>query len=63
MDLGLRGKKAIVTGATKGIGRGVVDLLASEGVSVAFCARTAEEVAEAVSAIKRPDIEVFGDRL
>jgi len=61
MDLGLRGKKAIVTGATKGIGRGVVDLLASEGVSVAFCARTAEEVAEAVSAIKRPDIEVFGE--
>ncbi len=61
MDLGLRGKKAIVTGATKGIGRGVVDLLASEGVSVAFCARTAEEVMEAVSAIKRPDIEVFGE--
>jgi 3-oxoacyl-[acyl-carrier protein] reductase len=61
MDLGLRGKKAIVTGATKGIGRGVVDLLASEGVSVAFCARTAEEVTEAVSAIKRPDIEVFGE--
>jgi 3-oxoacyl-[acyl-carrier protein] reductase len=61
MDLGLRGKKAIVTGATKGIGRGVLDLLASEGVSVAFCARTAEEVAETVSAVKRPDIEVFGE--
>ena len=27
MDLGLRGKKAVVTGATKGIGRAIVDLL------------------------------------
>ena len=63
MDLGLRGKKAIVTGATKGIGRGVVDLLLAEGADVAFCARTAEEVAEAVESLKRPDTEVFGEAL
>jgi 3-oxoacyl-[acyl-carrier protein] reductase len=61
MDLGLRGKKAIVTGATKGIGRGVVELLAGEGASIAFCARTAEEVQEAAAAIKRPDVEVYGE--
>jgi 3-oxoacyl-[acyl-carrier protein] reductase len=61
MDLGLRGKKAIITGATKGIGRGVVELLVSEGVNVAFCARTSEEVAEAVASIKRPDVEVIGE--
>jgi NAD(P)-dependent dehydrogenase (short-subunit alcohol dehydrogenase family) len=61
MDLGLRGKKAIVTGATKGIGRGVVELLLAEGAHVAFCARTAEEVAEAVESLKRPDTEVYGE--
>ena len=61
MDLGLRGKKAIVTGATKGILRGVVELMVSEGANVAFCARDATEVAEAVQAVKRPDGEVFGE--
>jgi len=61
MDLGLRGKKAIVTGATKGIGRGVVELLVAEGASVGFCARTADEVADAVAAIARPDTLVVGE--
>ncbi len=61
MDLGLRGKKAIVTGATKGIGRGVIDLLVAEGADVGFCARTEEEVADAVKALKRPDNQVFGE--
>ncbi len=61
MDLGLRGKKAIVTGATKGIGRGVIELLLAEGAEVSFCARTAEEVAETVQTLKRPGLEVMGE--
>ena len=61
MDLGLKGKRAIVTGATKGIGLGVVELLVAEGANVAFCARSAEEVAEAAAAIKRPGSEVIGE--
>ena len=61
MDLGLRAKRVIITGATKGIGRGVVELLVAEGASVAFCARTADEVAEAVESLKRPDVQVFGE--
>ena len=60
MDLGLRGKKAIVTGATKGIGRAIVDLLAAEGCDVALCARSEDEVDEAVRAIKARGVEVVG---
>ena len=38
MDLGLTGKKAIVTGSTKGIGRAIAETLLDEGASVAICA-------------------------
>ena len=39
MDLGLSGKKAVITGATRGIGRAIANLLADEGVSLAICSR------------------------
>lgn len=45
MDLGLSKKKALVTGGSKGIGRGVVAELLREGATVSFCARDQEEVA------------------
>lgn len=45
MELGLAGKRFLVTGGTRGIGRAVVDGLLAEGAQVAFCARTADAVA------------------
>jgi NAD(P)-dependent dehydrogenase (short-subunit alcohol dehydrogenase family) len=42
MDLKLKGKKAIVTGASEGIGKSITRTLAQEGVDVAICARRKE---------------------
>ena len=40
MDLGLQGKRAIVTGGSRGIGKAIARELAREGVDVAIVART-----------------------
>lgn len=49
MELGLRGKKALITGASKGIGRGCAEILAGEGCDVVLVSRTAADL-EAVRA-------------
>ena len=49
MDLGIKGRKAIVCAASKGLGRGCAEALAAEGVELTICARTAD-VLEATAA-------------
>ena len=39
MDLGLKGRKALITAATRGIGRAIAETLADQGCDVAICAR------------------------
>lgn len=60
MDLKLKGKTALVTGSTKGIGRRIADLLADEGANVGICARNAEEVAATVKALEAKGVKAFG---
>jgi 3-oxoacyl-[acyl-carrier protein] reductase len=60
MDLGLSGKKAIITGSTKGIGRAIANLLADEGVDLAICARNQEEVNTAISELSAKGVNVVG---
>jgi 3-oxoacyl-[acyl-carrier protein] reductase len=61
MDLQLRGRKAIVTGATKGIGLAIARLLADEGVNLAICARTAADVRTTVQELAGKGIKAYGD--
>ena len=60
MDLELKGKKAIVTGGSRGIGKCVAQTLVNEGAEVAICARNEEEVKAAVDNLSSGGSKVIG---
>ncbi len=58
MDLGIEGKVALVTGGSRGLGRGVADALAAEGVRLVLAARGQESLAEAAATLEAAGAEV-----
>jgi 3-oxoacyl-[acyl-carrier protein] reductase len=60
MDLGLKGKKAIVTGGTRGIGRAIAMQLAEEGCDVGICARNEAQVKETLAALTIKGVRATG---
>jgi NAD(P)-dependent dehydrogenase (short-subunit alcohol dehydrogenase family) len=60
VEFGLKGKVAVVTGATEGIGRATALRLAQEGARVAICARRQGPVDETVDAIRKTGAEALG---
>jgi len=60
MDLGLKGRNAVVLGGTRGIGRAIAGTLAGEGAGVAVCARNADQVASTVAELKAMGVKATG---
>jgi 3-oxoacyl-[acyl-carrier protein] reductase len=63
MDLGLKGKRAAVVGASRGIGRAIAIRLAEEGCDVAFCARNSDAVADVADIISSKGVRPLGTTL
>ncbi len=59
MELGLKGRVALVTGASQGIGKACALALAEEGCNVAICARGKEALDKVAQEIKAKGVEVF----
>ncbi|WP_332671939.1 SDR family NAD(P)-dependent oxidoreductase [Aromatoleum sp.] len=61
MDLGLRGKKVIINGGSRGIGKAALEIFAAEGCDIAFFSRDKARVDATVAELKQHGGKVVGD--
>ena len=65
MDLGLRGKVALVSASSKGLGRAIAEELAAEGANLIVCSRGADALRETANSIRKSSgvtvVEVSAD--
>lgn len=60
MDLGLKGRRALITGGSKGIGRRCAEILVAEGAAVSICARTKADVEATLADLRAAGGTVHG---
>ena len=60
MDLGIKGKNALITGGTRGLGLASLKSLSNEGVNVAFCSRSDEGLNETSKILDKKNVKYIG---